>query len=107
MIDPLELKTRVLSSTGSLASGVLWTFTADDDLTLRSVKMNYGILSVSPTLTGPESGKTLDEFYLNAGLDATWKSWDILAFPLPKGTKLYWGNLGAVVDDAFVQLIVT
>ena len=103
MIDELEPKTRVISGAGKAINIVLVTFTADDDLTLRQVHMNGGVLSTDPTFARPADDQVTDELRLDSGLVASWTN---LVFPLPKGRKLYWGGLGSVADS-LITLVLT
>ena len=77
-----------------------WTFTAFDDLTLREVHFDGqgSMLSTDPTFVPLVVGKTNTDFQLRSQLTRDWTN---LAFPVPRGTKLYWG----IIDLANSQLI--
>lgn len=74
---------------------VFWTFTAFEDLTLRQVTFGSlpnsstsSVLSTDPSLSIPVEGRSNYDFQLYSYLK---REWTDLVFPVPKGTKLYWG----------------
>ena len=76
---------------------VFATFIAPDDITLRSVYFfdtsgNETIVTTDPNCQHGGAGVIYNEFQLNSQLATAWRE---LAFPLPKGTKLYCATVGA------------
>jgi len=102
LIDPVELKTRVVTFTGDNSGNVI-TFVADDDLTLRQVGMTMGFLSTDPTKGVPGFSTRVDNIYLNSAVN---KNWNYLAFPLPRGRSLYWSPTN-VIGTQLCSLVFT
>jgi hypothetical protein len=92
LIDQFELKTGVITFTGD-NSGRQMILIADYDLTLRQVAITMGWITTDPTKTAPPIYSRSDDFYLNS---ATAKLWTNLAFPMPKGTALYWNPTSSI-----------
>lgn len=111
MIDPLEPHTRIVScySTDQDIIASWGSFTAQDDLTLRSVRFTAGpdagvgrntfVLSADPDLSPLMKNEVSTDFRLIAVVNDIVNSvvnvWDDLAFPLAKGQTLYWGSQGS------------
>lgn len=108
MIEEFELKSRIVGSFGGgipPTVSLKWTFTAQEDLTLRQVAFasnDGGIISTDPSFTIPPVGRTSYEFLLAAQLRLIWID---LAFPLPAGKQLFWGVAGS--NSQLITLIFT
>lgn len=84
-------------------SGNLVLFVADEDLTLRAVNLTMGFVSTDPNKTAPGVNSRTEDFYLSSAVQ---KNWNFLAFPLPKGTALYWSP-SAVIGTQLLSLVLT
>ena len=83
----------------------LWTFTAEEDLTLRQVHFSSdtsAVLSTDPSFTMPPPGQPSNEFQLNAAVSPNWEN---LAFPVPKGTRLYWAVSSLAGNGQLITLV--
>ena len=108
MIDPTERMT-VCVSLAALSSAETWvlagTFTAEEDLTLRQVHFSSTgtqALSTDPLFTRPANGQQSNDFQLRNAMGSTWTD---LAYPVPRGTKLYWGVSAALAVGNLVTLV--
>jgi len=109
VIDVLEALTRsVLCINPAFDDPGLtltWTFTADEDSTLRQVHFTPGIpaiLTTDPGLSFPVPGQTHNDFHLMSQIDSSWIN---LAFPMPRGRSLYWAT--GPLSSAGITLIFT
>ena len=115
MIDPLKPKTSVTTLQNPaqrIPTLELWSrFTAPEDITLEQVVFTGSgtqCLSSDPDLTPLEAGESSNIFQLfsaNLNALANRAAFSELAFPMPKGTQLYWG--GDAKMDQTLQLIFT
>lgn len=92
MIEELEIKTQVITFTGDNL-GTLVSFVPDEDVTLRQVHLSVGHVWLEPNKTAPTGRSQNADFYLNSAVN---KDWTQLAFPLHKGTALYWAPPNAI-----------
>jgi hypothetical protein len=71
------------------AGGVL-SWVADEDLTIRQAMVASGCISVDPSLDG--SPLSADGVSTELRLDDNFVHWYDLAFPVPKGTPIFYAT---------------
>jgi hypothetical protein len=96
---------------GSLQYAQAGVFTVEEDLTLRGVTF-YGqaaILTTDPAFSDWEGTQQQRDFQILGDIAIYGDAFKLtqvkdLAFPCPKGTKLYWGIVGPTDVNQRIQL---
>jgi len=91
---------------------LLGTFTAEEDVTLREVRfggLDDQILTTDPNVVTAGDGEMKNDFVLYSGnRNPDRGHFQNLVFPVPKGTKLFWGvDLAALNLTQSITLIFT